>query len=317
MRPFPIWLALVIVVACNRNRDKTITAAPISPQPEEQRVPSNFSNKVSKAAHLEQSNQPVPTPPSNSLIQPWLDLKEVPTDLAIGKINISLGSLPNVWLWAINSDKPERFGDRFPMRVGSHRSFDPTIKIPSGFDCPGWITEWETEGLAVYAKYGPWHLIHSYDEGWCWLLLRDEELSINEDYRWSVYEEPWRNVFSRIQNPHPKVDSEGFISYYSIDTIQPMPSEILREQPNDQSKSLGPVTGKYFKMISFRENWVQIQETETSCLTEPKDANGPVVLKVRWNPNRIGWIRWQVPGPIPGTFQIRLRGLLHCGGYRK
>jgi len=317
MRPVLIFYALVMMVACNRNHDKTITAASTASPPKEQIVPGNLSTKVPNADVHESISEPVPSPPSNSLIQPWLDLKEVPTDLAIGKINTSLGNFPNVWLWAVNSDKPSKFGQRFAMGAGDHRNYDPTIKAPSGFDRPEWCTEWEGSCLAVYAIFGNWYLIHSYTEGWCWILLRDEELAISEDNRWSVYVESWRNVFGRTLNSHPKADSDGFISYSSIDTIQPMPTEILRDQPNEQAKSLGLVTGKYFKMISFKEDWVQIQEAESASYAELGDSNGPVVLKIRWNSNRIGWIRWRVPGPTPGTFHIRLRGLVHCGGYRK
>lgn len=304
MRPILIILLLLASFACDRKGDRVIVAASTKQPSEPQPTSTSPQGADSKINQPIPEDCPAPNPPPSSIAQPWIELEEVDSDLAIGRIKFTEESFKNIWIWPVQADKPTKFGNRRPSQYG----------YPGGgFDRPNWSLGYEGDSIGVYARHGEWYLIHSKSEGWIWFLLRDEELlgGLEKD-RWSFYDECWRNELVRIQNPHPRKEADGTSLYVSIDKIQPMPGEILRDRPEEGGQDLGPVVGRFLKMTSISGDWVQVQE-ETQSSYNPSQPTKSGFLAISWNQKRIGWIRWRVPGPVPGSYHVRLRGLEHYG----
>jgi len=127
---------------------------------------------------------------------------------------------------------------------------------------------------------------------------------------------------------HPAPDAKGWTTYTEIEQIQPLPDEELRSGPSLESSSLGPLGSPIgnkreagapvemvpLKLLKFRGDWVQVQEAlEVGRDQAGMDEEHIPLLKVRWNAGRQGWIRWRVPGPIPSSWAIRLRGKAEFG----
>ena len=160
-----------------------------------------------------------------------------------------------------------------------------------------------------------WCLIHSEHDGWIWVLARKDDAIGSEYERNPLYSDLWKETPRLRQNP-PKTDAEGYVTYREIDTIQPCKGEFLRQRPDASSISLGPVKGEYLQLISFSGDWVQVIEPENiKWLPNMVQDEPHPLLRVRWNPKRTGWIRWRIPGPIPGTFHVLLRGTAYFGYY--
>lgn len=313
MRHVLICVISILGLACNKDREKVLVPANTpnaSVQPARIVAPSTQDEpKIDLQSPID---PPALKPPPIALIKPWLELKEIPTDLAIGCLWDSCAIFDDVLLWPVTSDKPVKFG-KFRHPSGSQdRSEDGALRGANFFDYPAWNNAAPTRSIAVYVKMGPWCLVHDTSEGWLWLLLRGYEPIEHCGNPWSVYDEPWRSALIRIQNPHPIENSNGITNYVSIDKIEPMPNEILRDAPSLTAKEFGFVNGKFFKMTSIVGDWVQVQEASSVAFGLTLDGNNSNGgLQIRWNPKRIGWIRWRVPGPIPGSYHVRLRGIEH------
>lgn len=300
-----LCLVLILGLACNRNKDQVVVAAGTPSRPTATTTESQ--PQTSPVEEVGTVDCPPPEKPPAEISQPWLQLTDVDTDLAPGRIRTMDRDLSRIWYWPIKDERP--------IRLGSRRVADYGYPW-TGFDRPGWSIRRDDESIAVFAKFNAWCLVHSKFEGWAWLLLRDEELPGGvQKARWSFYDESWRDALIRIKNPHPRTEPDGSSLYGPIDKIQPFEGEILRDQPNEKGKDLGLVSGKFFKMTDINEDWVKVQEaTQTAYIESTPNRSG--CLKVLWNPNRSGWIRWRVPGPVPGSFHIRFRGL-ESYGYEK
>jgi hypothetical protein len=111
---------------------------------------------------------------------------------------------------------------------------------------------------------------------------------------------------------HPDPDPQGWTTYSEIETIEPIPGEKLHAEPSLKSKDMGSVKGEYLKILKFKGDWVFVQEpSEIDWLPVGEDHSD--ILKVRWNSKRQGWIRWQLPGPVPGSHRNRMRGKAYFG----
>jgi len=299
-------LFLILSLACNRNKNQVIVAAGV-PSPSTTTKVLEPQQETSPVEALGTVDCPPPDKPPIEVAQPWLQLSEVDADLAQGRIRTMDRDLSRVWYWPIK--------DQRPIRLGSCRVADYGYPW-TGLDRPGWSLRRDDESIAVFLKFNAWCLVHSKSEGWAWLLLRDEELPGGvQKARWSFYDEPWRDAHIRVRNPHPRTEPDGSTLYGPIDKIQPLEGEILRDQPNEKGKELGPVSGKFFKMTDIFEDWVRVQEAMQASYIESTPTRSGY-LKVFWNPDRSGWIRWRVPGPVPGSYHIRFRGL-ESYGYEK
>ena len=133
-------------------------------------------------------------------------------------------------------------------------------------------------------------------------------------FKWPFALNPGPKIVSNSQIHNP--DDDGYVTYHEIERIKPCRGEILREQPSEGSKSLGPVKGEYLQLISFSGDWVKVIEPlDISELPNIVEGESCPLLRIRWNQNRTGWIRWRIPGPIPGTFHVLLRGREYFGYY--
>jgi hypothetical protein len=288
---------MLLWLACNRERNHVVTAAPTtSPIVQKPAEGSQLKNEPTSSP-IDEGPRPIPSPPSNSTIKEWLDLRVVPSDLAIGSLNNYDYDLKNLWIWRINAKHLDKFENR--------RDVDFNI----------WCTAIPDGWVAVYKTIDQWCLIHSERDGWIWVLVRKDEAIGSEYERNPLYSDLWKEIPHLRQN-HSKTDSDGFVTYREIDTIEPCKGEILRAQPDASSISLGPVRGEYLQLISFSGDWVQVVEPmSTQWLPNMVQDEPRPLLRVRWNSKRTGWIRWRIPGPIPGTFHVLLRGTAYFGDY--
>ena len=297
MRSLLICSIVLFGMACKRERDHVLIAAPTTPSPIQKPTEVPPTKNEPESELVAGDPKPMPSPPPNSAIKDWLELKTVPSDLAIGHINNYDYDLRNLWLWRINDRRLDKFENRRDV------DFDIwSTAIPDG-----WI--------AVYKTVGQWCLIHSEHDGWLWVLARKDEAVGSEYERNPLYSDLWKEI--PRQRPQVKISvPEGYTTYREIDTIKPCEGELLREGPNTSSMSLGPVKGEYLNLLTFSGEWVQVMEPKNIEWVPNMVQDEPrPLLRIRWNPKRTGWIRWRIPGPIPGTFHVLLRGTAYFGDY--
>ena len=240
-----------------------------------------------------QANVPAPLPPK--LSSAWTALKEVPNDAA----EYALIPPPDVnlsRLWAFKAGGPA------PIRFGDISGLDC---VPDGGAPPG---------IAVYERNNQWCLVHSSESGWYWVNLREEELKgVNE----SPFDDPSKVIYPALE--YPKVTEQilatspdGWITFSSLAIIYPLENEQLRSGPDLKLKAQGLVEGEYLRILERSGDWVRVQEP---LKIEMVPAGGDKVdyPKIKWNPKRVGWIRWRIPGPVPGSSIKRLRGCANFG----
>lgn len=293
MPPKAVALAVLVCLACNRNGNRTIIAAPT--QPLQSSAAASNSKLDSREKSKVQNAETPPAPPPNSSIREWLELKNVPNDLAIGSLDGYNNDLSQLWIWIVDLAKFQRFGADLELDV------IPPDQLSYGF-------------IAVFYKNGPWLLTHSRSKGWVWVLLRENELG-SQSIIEQTYEDHWYSLKEIEQTKH-KPDADGFVTYHDIYILEPFPGELLREAPSLDSKSYGPVKRKYLQLLSFNGEWVKVIESESiSWLPNKVEGEDCPLLRIKWNSNRTGWIRWKIPGPIPGSFQVLFRGTESFGYY--
>ncbi len=240
-----------------------------------------------------QANVPAPLPPK--FTSAWTALKAVPEDAAeYALLPYPEANLLRLWAFNVNNPVPTRFGDISDLDV-----------VPDGGSPPG---------IAVYARNDQWCLVHSSKSGWYWVLLREAEL---KDVNEPPYDNPSKVIYTALEFPKVtedllETDSNGWATFNSITIIHPLEDEQLRSGPDLKSKSLGRVEGEYLRILERSGDWVRVQEPSKIKMV-PAGEDRVDYLKVRWNPKRTGWIRWRIPGPVPGSSIKRLRGTANFG----
>lgn len=277
-----------------------VVAASASPAPFHQE--SSTLNGVSQKDIQALIDQPTSKPPPASACKAWLELQEVSPDLAQWGFGDDLGTYSQFHAYPIKAGEP--------TAIVNQTRFD-TLPEP-GNSCAA---------IAVYYIQNDWLLVHS-DRGWYWIycpldrLIESDPSTYKKSalYKWPFGSKPEAEFFKGSQTSGP--DDDGYVTYREIETIKPCKGEILRESPNSTSNSLGPVKGEYLQLVSINGDWVKVIEPK-SVLWLPNTVEGESrpILRVLWNQNRVGWIRWRIPGPIPGTFHVLLKGRAYFGYY--
>jgi hypothetical protein len=235
----------------------------------------------------------LPIPPPTSSISAWTSLKIVPAEACefglFSEVNLS-----RLWAFKVGNPVPIRFGD----------VIDPDY-VPDGGS---------PAGIAVYEKKNQWCLIHSGRMGWCWVLLRADELVGMND---PPLEDPSKAIYRAFEFPAESEGIEsstpdGWFTYTYLTIVNPKENEQLRVNANLKSKSLGLVKGEYLRILDRKGDWVKVQESLEIQMV-PAGDDKVDYLKVKWNPRRIGWVRWKVPGPVPGSSIKFLRGRQYFG----
>jgi len=277
-----------------------VVAASASPTPFQQE--SSTLNDVSQKDIQALIDKPTSSPPPASTCKAWLELQEVSPDLAQWGFGDDLGTYSRFHAYPVKAGEP--------TAVVNQTRFD-TLPEPDN----------SCASIAVYYVQNDWLLVHS-DLGWYWIycpldrLIKLDPSTYKSSAlsKWPFGSKPETEFFKGSQTNGP--DDDGYVTYREIDTIKPCKGEILRESPNPTSNSLGPVKGEYLQLVSFSGDWVKIIEPKNILwLPHTVEGESRPILRVRWNQNRIGWIRWRVPGPIPGTFHVLLRGRAYFGYY--
>lgn len=272
--------------------------APTTPPLGEPSIPNDVSHMNIQAL----IGKPTSNPPPSSACRAWLELQEVAPDLAQWGFGDDLGTYSQFHAYPIKAGQP--------TAIVNQTRFD-TLPEP-GNSCAA---------IAVYQVQNDWLLVHS-DNGWYWIycpldrLIKFDPSTYKRSalYKWPFGSKPETEFFKGSQPNEPDLD--GYVTYREIETIKPCKGELLRESPNLTSPSLGPVKGEYINLVSFSGDWVKVIEPK-SILWQPHTVEGESrpILRVRWDQDRVGWIRWRIPGPIPGTFHVLLRGRAYFGYY--
>ncbi len=234
-----------------------------------------------------------PLVPPTASVKAWLRLKTVPDDAADFGLSDFPDNISGLLAFPVEGGKPKAFGTLGELN-----------RVPR--------PEPYSSGVAVYATSESWALIHERSGSWFWVMIPEPKGS---DGTQSDVEQPPSITIFTTENPyrdgeepsHPTPDPDGWVIYKEIDLIEPLPGELLRVAPNLNAKKLGPVEPGYLKMIRFKGDWVLVQEPADED-TIPLEGDRSSLLKIRWSEKRKGWIRWRIPGPVPGSHQNRMRG---------
>lgn len=234
--------------------------------------------------------------PDASICKPWVELKVVSPDLAQFGVFDDLGNYSKL--------------NAFPTKGG--RSI-PLSQLEDIDRLPEWHSS--TAGFAVYLVKGDWFLLHA-KSGWYWLYCPINSLEEQDPANFNrnqIIDWQARPKDALDYNYDPNFHKpDGWFEYHQIMRIQPIRNERLRSTPSLDGKDLGPVIGEFLRFLDFNGDWVKVQEP-IKIRWVPTATDHSDALQVRWNLNRVGWIRWRVPGPIPGTYHQLFRGRAHYG----
>jgi hypothetical protein len=268
---------------------------------------------VGGLAMAKPSSEP-PAPPPVLTTDPWLKVPDPPLDCAPLALNTDCFKPGTWWVW----------------KVGAKAS--QPLEVPQQLKMSIWAVP--ADGLiAVFSTRHGWSLARteSVHPEWVWVHVPDpteEDTNGNPTPQGGCLLKCWDYPLDAHLPRHPAPDAKGWTTYTEIEQIQPVPGEELRSGPSLDSSSYGPLrspTGNKsevgspvelgpLKLLKFRGDWVEVEEAlETEGDQAGLDEEHIPLLKVRWNANRRGWIRWRVPGPIPGTWSIRLRAKAEFG----
>ncbi len=239
---------------------------------------------------------PIPPLPPKSVSDPWVNSKDIYPDSAL----FGLDSLIDL-----------RALIAYPVTEGSPTIFENLADLdylPS--------TAFTDSPIAIYENHEDWMLIHS-KTGWFWLLCRHQELMKGRNY------DPKSGILVRWENPIETTDqtvtdsnleSKGWVVYSRIRKLEPIADELLHVEPSVHSKHMGRVKHGLLRTLEFRGDWVKVQEpSEFGDVEQEKDREEIPLLKVRWNPSRIGWVRWKVPSSVPNRPRMLFRGSSEYG----
>lgn len=288
MRTTSTTLILVLGLACNRNREHLVVAASAASAPSQQEI--SIPHDASKEDIQSLIDKPTSNPPSSSSCKAWLEVQEVSPDLAQWGFGDDLGTYSQFRAYPVRGGKP--------TTVSKLGRID-TLPEPANSCAP----------IAVYLIQDDWLLVHS-DLGWYWIYCPLNRLAEMDSGNFrkdalSKWECKPKLETEYVYDPPRKPDD--WIEYHGIARIKPVNGERLRSAPGLDSKDSGPVQTGYLRFLEFNGDWVKVQESlEIGWIPSAPDHSD--ILKVRWNPKRIGWIRWRIPGPIPGTFHQLFRG---------
>lgn len=265
----------------------------------------------SQAAPLSPASPPMPEappsaplPPKSLASEPWLAVADPPLDCAEFKLEVEAFKPDYCWLW-----KPGTT-EAVPLRSQNFLRMSLWAVPADG-------------AVAVYSARDGWFLARvEQSSEWAWIQVPDPWRNDNPGKAGGLLVKAWDYPLDDHVPTHPKPDRKGWTTYNEIEAIVPSSGEDLRTDPNPEATSQGPLRLleaptlglRPLKMIKFKGDWVQVEEPLE--ITEDRSAVGPEcipLLKVRWNPDRVGWIRWRIPGPLPGSWSVRLRGTMHFG----
>jgi hypothetical protein len=220
---------------------------------------------------------------------PWISVENPPTDAA--QLGFDINRCDFSQLPAI------------PAKGGHSVAFG-SLKNPDFF--PALIDGYSP--VSVYSKFQNYYLIHC-ETGWYWVYCQESD---SPPGLYMKYKDGIHDIYKKLLSTYDVMASEphsnikNICHYDSIRMIEPQTTELLYSKPDTSSSNFGKLNGQYFKILIFDGDWVRVQETMDPSFNPPEGSVAP--LEVRWNPDREGWIRWRVPGPVRGSFRVLLRG---------
>ena len=293
MRSILIFSTLLMALGCNRNQNRTITAAPAQPAP----VPK--VETASSETNLEPTKPLVTFPPIEvniKLSEYWLTSDKIPTnDCAIGLIeplDFESGAPPQEWIARIKWIDSSIYEDK-KLLVSPYGIYHP-----------------RSNAFSVYAIRGNNCLMYGKDQKWGWLkfdksVMRYRDLSNFDWIKIAAHSSDHRllEAFDAAGPLRDTASDSGKI----ITRLEEKPwAQADRLKIATEKAGNSKLNGTWVQILEQQNDWIRVRLPKSEHI-KPESEEGTYGVYIDWDPKLEGWIRWRRPGPVKDSRVILLQ----------
>ena len=293
MRSVLIFSTLLIFLSCNRNQNKTITAAPAQPAPVQKIETTSISS------NLEQANPLVTFPPKEvniKLSEYWLNSDKTPTnDCAIGllePLDSESGAPPDEWIARIKWIDSNIYENK------------KLLMSPYGIRHP------RSNALSVYAIRGGNCLMYGKAQKWGWLrfdksVMQFSDLSYFDWVKMATHSSDHRllEAFDAAGPLRDTASDSGKI----IARLEEKPwAQADRLKIATEKSGNSNLNGTWVQVLEQQNDWVRVRLPKTENI-KPGLEESTYGVYIDWDPQLEGWIRWRRPGPVKDSWVLLLQ----------